>query len=121
MCVCAGHHSGFKAMTTLMEEFAGVLSDKPGRTALAEHHIETGSARPVRLPAYRIPHAYREQVRQEIEEMLEAGTIEPSSSEWSSPIVLVKKKDGTLRICVDYRCLNSVSRSDAYPSHALHR
>ena len=56
-----------------------------------------------------------EQVRQEIEEMLEAGMIEPSSSEWSSPIVLVKKKDGTLRICVNYRRLNSVSMSDAYP------
>ena len=48
-----------KELRALTEEFTGVLSDKPGRTALAEHHIETGTARPVRLPAYRIPHAYR--------------------------------------------------------------
>ena len=102
-------------LDSLMSEFAQVLANTPRITQFAEHCIETGSARPVRLPAYRIPHAYRETVRQEIEEMLEEGIIEHSNSEWSSPIVLVGKKDGSLRLCVDYRRLNSLSEADAYP------
>ena len=47
--------------------------------------------------------------------MLECGIIEPSTSGWSSPLVTIKKKDGSLRLCVDYQRLNSVSKMDAYP------
>ena len=75
----------------------------------------TGTAKPIRLPAYRLPHAYRDEVKKELDEMLRNGVIEPSNSEWSAPIVLVPKKDGSLRICVDYRRLNSISEADAYP------
>ena len=74
-----------------------------------------GQSRPIWLPPYRLPHAYRESVRAELQEMEAGWVIEPSSSEWTAPIVLVLKKDGSLRFCVDCRRLNAVSRTDPYP------
>ena len=69
------------------------MQSKPGRTHLANHNIETGAARPVNQPPYHLPHAYRDEVLKELAEM-EEGVIEPSMSEWASPMVLAKKKDG---------------------------
>ena len=98
-----------------LDEFTDVLQDKPGRTTIVEHTINTGTANPVCLPPYRVPHAYRDNVESELKEMLDSGIIKPSTSQWSASMVLVKKKDKSLRICVDYRRLNSVSQIDAYP------
>ena len=99
----------------ILQEFADVQSSRPGRTQITECCIRTGTASPIRLPPYRLPHAYRDIVKKELEEMEKDGIIERSSSEWAFPIVLVKKKDGSLRMCVDYRRLNSISDADAYP------
>ena len=100
-------------MHKLLNEFRPLFSNRPGRTGLVTHCIETGAARPIRLPPYRIPQAYWETVKHEIQEMLQAGIIEPSNSEWGAPLVIVKKRDGSLRLCEDFRRLNSVSKSDA--------
>jgi len=84
-----------------------------------EHNIETGDARPIKENPYRIPYALKPVVEEHIDEMLGKGIIEPSSSPWSSSIVLVQKKskDGTVkyRFCIDYRSLNAVTKPDAYP------
>ena len=104
-----------QVLNGVISDFADVFNTRPGWTTLAEHRIETGQAPPVRLPPYRLPHAYKDLVARELKEMEESGIIEPSTSEWASPIVLVKKKDGSLRMCVDYRRLNSVTQIDAYP------
>ena len=99
----------------LLGEYSRVFQAKPGCTHLAEHHIRTKDAVPIKLPPYRLPHAYRETVKTELDEMLKDGIIEPSRSEWSFPLVIVKKSDGSLRLCVDYRRLNQISEFDAYP------
>jgi transposase InsO family protein len=86
-----------------------------GRTDLVEHDIDTGDATPIHQPPRRVPEALKNQVEMEIQSMLEKGVIERGQSPWSSPVVLVRKKDGSLRFCVDYRRLNAVTKFDAYP------
>jgi len=68
-----------------------------------QHHIPTHGTKPLCTRQWRLPEAVKQQIRQECDAMLEAGVIEPSTSPWLSPVVLVKKKDGTVRFCVDYR------------------
>jgi len=62
-----------------------------------------------------MPFTVRQEVARQLESMQEAGIIEPSSSPWSSPVVMVRKKDSSLRFCVDYQELNKVTRKDTYP------
>ena len=86
-----------------------------GRTNVTKHVIKTSGASPIKQQPHRVPHAVREEVERQVEQMLDAGVIRPSSSPWSCPLVLVKKLDGSLRFCVDYRKLNSITVKDAYP------
>ena len=79
------------------------------------HTIETGDSAPVRLQPRRVPFALRPELTKMINDMLGAKVIQESSSPWASPIVLVRKKDGSLRFCADYRRLNAVTRKDVYP------
>ena len=102
-------------LEAVLRKHQDTLTKVPGLTNLTSHVIETGDASPIRMQPYRVPHAYRDPVKHEIKEMLEQGIIEPSNSEWAAPMVIVKKKDGMIRLCVDYRRLNTVTRVDAYP------
>jgi len=86
-----------------------------GKTDLVRHKINTGDAAPIRQPPRRLPSLKKDEANKAVTEMLEQGLIETSTSPWASPIVLVRKKDGNWRFCVDYRKLNDVTRKDSYP------
>ena len=86
-----------------------------GRTHLAEHVIDTGDAKPIRYPPRRVPLAFADEERQVIENMEKQGIIRKSYSCWSSPLCLVRKKNGKVRPCIDYRAVNKVTQTDNFP------
>jgi hypothetical protein len=86
-----------------------------GKTGIVKHSIETGSEKPIKNGLRRIAFSERQVVRDEIDKMLVNNIIEKSNSPWASPVVLVKKKDGSIRFCIDFRRLNNITKKDAYP------
>ena len=86
-----------------------------GRSKSVQHEIETNEGRPVRCGPRRLAPARLRREQDCVKEMLTGGQIEPSDSPWASPVVLVTKKDGSTRFCVDYRRLNAMTVKDAYP------
>ena len=98
-----------------LEEYKATRGTATGRTDRATMRIETGPALPSSSPPYYLAHARKPIVQEDIKEILHDGTIQPSHSPWAAPMVLVPKKNGTLRICIDYRKLNAVTRPDPFP------
>ena len=86
-----------------------------GLTHLASHAIKTEGAAPVKQPPRRVPTAYAEEEKKAIGKKTAKGVIRDSTSPWASPIVLVKRKDGSVRPCVDYRKVNEVVKLDGFP------
>lgn len=107
------------------EQVIGVLTDNRsafafskdeiGFSTAVQHGIDTKDHPPIKTAVRRLPYCHQNTVDDEIEWLLEKGIIEPSTSPWSAPIVMVRKKDGTHRMCIDYRNLNSVTRKDNFP------
>lgn len=90
-------------------------SKKPGRTDLLEFSIDTGDAVSFKLPPYRVSKAEGDVMEAEIQQYLDLGIIRPSTSPWASPVLMIRKPDGGIRFCVDYRRLNAVTIKDCYP------
>ena len=86
-----------------------------GRTHLTEHAIDTGFAYPVKLAPRRVPLAFIGEAEEAVQKFFDQGSVRPSTSPWASPLVFVRKKNGQVRPCVDYRKLNDLTRKDAFP------
>ncbi|MEW8548544.1 MAG: reverse transcriptase family protein, partial [Candidatus Thiodiazotropha sp.] len=85
-----------------------------GKCDLVKHQIKLTDDQPFKEPHRRIPPALFQEVREHLREMIEAGAIRPSESPYSSNVVIVRKKDGSIRFCVDFRKLNNRTIKDAY-------
>ena len=105
-------------LEALVRSHRGAFQMRPGdmgRATMVEHHIKTGNHPPIKQAPRRLAPHRRALVDVEVDKMLESGVIEAAGGPWAAPVVLVKKKDGTMRFCVDYRRLNSITVKDAYP------
>ena len=104
-----------RQIRALLEEFSDIFCDQPSRTRLIEHKIKTFDDRPVRQHSYRLPQSLKKKVKNHIGELLEMGIIEHCVSSYSAPLVVVPKKDGDIRLCVNYKKLNEHSEFDPFP------
>lgn len=86
-----------------------------GRVKLIAHEIKTTTETPIKSKPYRLTWTEEAQLRKELDHLLELGLIKPSKGEWTSPVLFVGKKDGSLRLCVDYRRLNKITVKDHFP------
>lgn len=102
----------------LLQEYSDIFSQGTtdiGRTKITRHSIATGNTMPIRQQRYRQPFHIRQEIEQQVQAMLQNDIVRPSTSPWNSPVLMVPKKDGTFRFCVDFRRLNSITDKDAYP------
>ena len=106
-----------KLAQSFLSKWQPIFSQEPtdlGHTNLVQHSINLEDDRPFKEPNRNIPPAFIQEVREHLREMIEIGAIRESSSPYSSNEVIVRKKDGTIRFCIDYRKLNSRTVRDAY-------
>ena len=92
-----------------LKEYKDTMTKEPGLTKLAEFSIDTGEHRPIAQRPYNTPLGLRESVDKELDWLLSKGYIRESESQWASPMVTVKKPDGTARICIDFKRINNIT------------
>ena len=107
-----------KSLITLLNKNNNLFVDNMKdltQTNILQATFDTGGSPPIKQRPYKNPLARQHKLDEQINEMLEAGIVSPSSSPWSSPVVIVPKRDGTQRICIDYRKINQVLVKDSHP------
>jgi len=110
------HDKYHQKYTVLYPDVCGEIPSGLPPQRSYDHHIELEQgAQPINQQAYRASAADNDEIRKQVNEMLDKGWIRPSTSSFASPVLLVKKHDGSMRMCVDYRALNKLTIKDRYP------
>ena len=107
-----------KDLEGMLCKYGGVFAEHDmdlGSFSAVKHKIDTGDARPIKQRPRRTPLAFEGEEREHLQKLLDAGIISRGASEWASPTVLVRKKDGGVRYCIDMRGVNSVTIKDRFP------
>ena len=105
----------FRELFRCYRDVFAFTGDQLGKTSLVQHVIDTGDAMPIKQRPYRTSPRSKQEIDRQVDDMLQKGIIRESVSPWSSPVVLVKKKNGSFRFCVDLRKVNAVTRKDSFP------
>ncbi|GFR57923.1 zinc finger protein [Elysia marginata] len=104
-----------RQLEEIASSYSSIFSDRPGTVSTEEHRIELTSSTPMRQRPYPVPCAMTQTVRDEFKKMEDLEIIRKSSSTYSSPVVIVKRKDGCNRVCIDYRRFNKITTSNPQP------
>ena len=104
-----------KELKLILNEFKDVINQDTGYTTTTIHKIEVTKDANFKHKTYTVPYAYREAVKKELHHLLDTNKIQRSNSSVASPMVIVKKKNGKIRICCDYKELNKITLIDAEP------
>ena len=99
----------------LLKEYQDRFALKLGKTTITTHKINTGDEKLISQRYYKVIEDKRIIIKKEIEKMLNEGIIQEANGTWSSPVVLVTKKDEETRFCIDYRKLNGITMTNTHP------
>ena len=107
-------------LNSLMQEYLDMFSELPGCTSTVVHKIELGTEKPIRRKMYPVPVRLQDEVNKEVDKLYDLGITEESNSNFTNPIAMVKKPDGSYRLTLDFRALNSVIKFDAEAMPSIH-
>lgn len=112
-----------EGLNLLLQNYENIFSQHDtdiGRIIAAKHHINTVPHPPIQLRPYRRPQTEYEEIKKQLDSIKEKGLIRDSDSPWAFPVTMTKKKDGSSRLCIDYRRLNSITIDDKMPMPHIH-